>query len=493
LGLRKIDSVRILIHGLNFAPELVGVGKFTGEMAEWLAENGHDVRVVTAPPFNPASRVAPGYSAWLYRRENRLYPSAADVSKQGAIRCGSGHIAATNASPAASGTASAAAEGGLLVSEAGSRDGAPQAGRLSIFRCPLWVPRKPSAGKRALHLASFALSSFWSMLRQIPWRPQVVLVIEPTLCCAPSAWLTARMAGAKSWFHVQDFEVDAAFDLGLLTSLRLRRLVCGLEEKCMQGFDRVSTISEKMWLRLAQKGVEPSRCVLFPNWVDTRAIFPLQKASPLRAELGIPAEAVVALYSGTMAHKQGLEVLAEAARRLAARSELHFVFCGDGPARPALANVAAEIRNVHLLPLQPFDRLNDLLNLADIHLLPQRANVADLVMPSKLTGMMASGRPVVAGAPAATQLAEAVNGRGIGVPPEDASAFAWAIDQLASNAALREELGRTARAYAVAELEKNVVLRRFERDLLECVYRSQESGVAELGSLPVPGSRIHDL
>ncbi len=466
--------MRILIHGLNFAPELVGVGKFTGEIAEWLAENGHDVRVVTAPPFNPASKVAPGYSAWWYRRESRIYPCAANVSEHGSSPSGRPQMTASHTSAGASQTATVPTETGILISEVRSGKETRRAGRLSVVRCPLWVPRTPSAGKRVLHLASFAFVSFWTMLRQVPWKPEVVLVVEPTLFCAPNAWLTARLSGAKIWLHVQDFEVDAAFELGLLNSSALWRMVGWLEQKCMQSFDRVSTISEKMWLRLAQKGVEPSRCLLFPNWVDTGAIFPLQNPSPLRAELGIPRESVVALYSGTMAHKQGLEVLAEVVRRLVSRSELQFVFCGDGPVKPILANLEVETKNVRVLPLQPADRLNDLLNLADIHLLPQRANAADLVMPSKLTGMLASGRPVVASASAGTQLAEVVDGRGIVVPPGDVSAFSWAIEQLASHCGLREKLGRSARLYAVSKLEKKVVLRRFEQDLLEFVYGSPE-------------------
>jgi colanic acid biosynthesis glycosyl transferase WcaI len=452
---------------MNFAPELVGVGKFTGEMAEWLAESGHEVRAVTAPPFNPASSVAQGYSSWFYRREDRVYQRAADVSEHASIHSEGGYVSDSHALSAGSGAARASVEGGLLVAEPGSRDKAKQIGRLSIFRCPLWIPANPSAGKRILHLASFAFSSFWSMMRQIPWKPEVVLVIEPTLFCAPNGWLTARLSGANSWLHIQDFEADAAFALGLLTSSQLRRLVWRLEKKCMQCFDRVSTISEKMWLGLAEKGVQPSRCLLFPNWVDTSAIFPLPKPSPFRAELGISRDAVVALYSGTMAQKQGLEVLVEAARALSSHSELQFVFCGDGPSKATLTNLAAEMRNVHLLPLQPSNRLNELLNLADIHLLPQRANAADLVMPSKLTGMLASGRPVVAGAAGGTQLAEVVENRGIVVPPENCPAFAEAIDRLASHPELREKLGRNARDYAVSNLEKNAVLGRFEQELLK--------------------------
>ena len=453
--------MRILIHGLNFAPELVGVGKFTGEMSEWLGKRGHDVRVVTAPPFNPASKVFPGFSAWLYRQETSIYGSAAEVSDRGSMRSRSGEAAVSQVSSGSQ------ASSPVLVAEADSRNEMGQRGGLTVFRCPLWVPRQPSAAKRALHLLSFAFTGFWSMLRQVPWGPHVVLVIEPTLLCAPGAWLTARLSGAKTWFHVQDLEADAAFELGLLTSPHLRRLILAAEQQCMQRFDRVSTISQKMGLRLTQKGVKPSQYVLFPNWVDTESIFPLQNPSPMRNELRIPREATVCLYSGTMAHKQGLDVLAESVQKLGSRDEMHFVFCGDGPAKQTLASLALQMPNVHFLPLQPFERLNDLLNLADIHLLPQRADAADLVMPSKLTGMLASGRPVVASAARDTQLAQVVDGRGIVVPPGDPSAFAWAIDQLANHAGLREKLGRSARAYAVSDLERNVVLRRFEEELLK--------------------------
>lgn len=465
--------MRILIHGLNFAPELVGVGKFTGDMAEWLAERGHEVRVVTAPPFNPASQVFAGFSAWSYRREDRVYSTPDNSANPDPIR--GANVSVCNAKARDDGNPSASTRSGVLVSEVVSREGLTGAGHLSVFRCPLWVPSRPSGMKRVFHLASFAFTSLWNMLRQVPWHPEVVLVIEPTLLCAPTAWLTGWLSGARTWFHVQDFEVDAAFDLGLLTSPRFRRLAAFVEGSCMQGFDRVSTISEKMSLRLIQKGVEASRCLLFPNWVDTSAIFPLVSPSSLRRELGISPKAVVALYSGSMAHKQGVEVLAEVARELRSRDDLHFVFCGEGPVKSILADLTAQIKSVHLLPLQPLERLNDLLNLADIHLLPQRASAADLVMPSKLTGMLASGRPIVASAPTGTQLAAAVDGRGIVVPPEDVSSFVWAIDHLASHAELREKLGQSARACAVATLDKKAVLLRFEQELLRLISGASAS------------------
>jgi colanic acid biosynthesis glycosyl transferase WcaI len=418
--------VRILIHGLNFSPELVGVGKYTGEMAEWLAARGHEVRAVTAPPFNPEWKVAAGFSSWWYSRESCPPPS--------------GPVENSRKSPATGG--------------------------LTVLRCPLWVPRQPSGAKRILHLASFALASFLVMLRQVSWKPEIVLVVEPTLFCLPAALITGRFCQARTWLHVQDFEADAGFDLGLLKSGLLRSAIEWLEKKSMSAFDRVSTISEKMLATLASKGVARSAGRLFPNWVDTAAIAPLLRPSALRAQLGISAGEIVALYSGTMGRKQGLEILADAACRLSRREGLHFVFCGEGPGKLILSDLTGQLPNVQWIPLQPFARLNDLLNLADIHLLPQKANAADLVMPSKLTGMLASGRPVVATSRPGTQLTEVVRGRGIAVEPGDAAAFARAIEQLANDAALREKLGRNAREYAVSELQKESILSRLEQELL---------------------------
>jgi len=461
--------VRILIHGLNFTPELVGVGKYTGEMAQWLAAQGHEVRAVTAPPFNPQWKVADGFPSWRYAREDCVCRSEQNVGRSSLATQRTAAWAASETRAAEDGSPEHDAAAVAVLADPEECNHKIANGHLRIVRCPLWVPLQPSAGKRILHLASFALAGALAMLRQIAWKPQVVMVIEPTLFCLPAAWLTARLCGAETWLHVQDFEADAGFELGLLASTGLRRVIEFLERKSMSAFGRVSTISEKMLAKLVQKGVLRSACRLFPNWVDTNAIYPLAEPSPLRAELAISPTETVALYAGTMARKQGLEVMAEAARRLSNGSRVRFVFCGEGPGKAALANLTGALPNVQWIPIQPFERLNDLLNLADIHLLPQKADAADLVMPSKLTGMLASGRPVVATAHAGTQLALAVAGRGIVVEPGNAAVFAHAVEQLACDRRWREKLGRSAREYALSELEKESVLGSFERDLLQFV------------------------
>jgi colanic acid biosynthesis glycosyl transferase WcaI len=416
--------LRILVYGLNYAPELTGIGKYTGEMASWLAERGHKVHVVTAPPYYPAWRIRDDYRGTSYRTER--YP-----------------------------------------------------GQPVVRRTPLYVPERPTSLKRIAHLFSFMLGSIPIMMREMFRQPQVVFTVEPTFFGAPLALFVGKTIGAACWLHVQDFEVDAAFDLGLLPAEGpIHDLALRLESYFTDAFDRVSSISAKMVERSCAKGVRAERAVLFPNWVDVDAIRPLSleanRQNPILSELisHLPdlENKIIVLYSGNMGAKQGLELLAPLAEAFASDPRVHFIYCGDGAYRPQLEIDVAHCANVTLLPLQPFDRLNDLLNAADIHLLPQRAGAADLVMPSRLTGMLASGRPVIATADPGTQVALVVEGRGLAVPAEDTEALHAAVSHLVEDEELRLSLGRAAREYAVQYLGKQQVLERFELNLKALVY-----------------------
>lgn len=417
--------MRILILGINFSPETIGIGKYSGEMAEWLARRGHQVRVVTAPPHNPFWFVPARFKSWTYSREDRQYPD--------------------------------------LRTKNGNRESVP---KIKIIRCPLWVPRKPNGTRRLLYVASFGLSTWPVMLWQLIWRPEIVFVVEPTLACVPQALLVATCSRAISWLHVQDFELDAAFALGDLSSSWIKQWAQKIERILLRRFDRISAITDPMAERLGTKGVDRTRRLVFPNWVDTKMIYPLLTASPFREELGISPETTVLLYAGSMGKKQGLEQVAEAARRHVQYQGLLYVLTGEGPFRQTLMEMTKDLPNVIHLPLQSSERLNDLLNLADIHLLPQRAEAKDLVMPSKLTGMMASGRPIIATANSGTQLAAAVHGRGLVVKPDDLEAFVSAILSLANSKELRLKLGQEARKYALSQLDLEPILRTFELAML---------------------------
>jgi len=179
---------------------------------------------------------------------------------------------------------------------------------------------------------------------------------------------------------------------------------------------------------------------------------------------------VVALYSGNMGGKQGLELLADVARLMQEQEpSICFVFCGNGAGRADLVARCQGLSNVRFIDLQPLARLPDLLATADIHLLPQRADAADLVMPSKLTGMLASARPVVATAHPGTELANVVQACGLVVPPENPAAFSDALKLLAAYPVLCERLGAAGFLYAQENLDRDAVLAKFEADLQRVV------------------------
>jgi colanic acid biosynthesis glycosyl transferase WcaI len=404
--------MKILIVGLNFHPELVGIGKYTGELAAYLATQGHAVRVVTTPPYYPHWQILNGYHAWRYQKE----------TWQG----------------------------------------------VEIQRCPLWVPRRPTGLKRLIHLSSFAFSSLPALMAQLRWKPAVVLCIAPALMNAPFALAFARLRGTKAWLHIQDFELNAAVNLKILPARQfIYPLAQALERFILTRFDHVSTISENMCLLCIQKGVKPQRVFLLPNWVDMKKIYPLPGTSFLRTELNIPAQAFVALYHGNMGRKQGLDLLLETARLLllASRPDILFVLCGEGPAKKELIDHAASLPNIRFLELQPEDRLNDLVNLADVHLLPQLANAADLVMPSKLSTMLASGKPVIAGAYPGTQISQVLDTIGVLIQPENATALAESLINLYEHPSERLRLGNLSRTYACQHLDKEIILSRLQSSL----------------------------
>jgi colanic acid biosynthesis glycosyl transferase WcaI len=228
----------------------------------------------------------------------------------------------------------------------------------------------------------------------------------------------------------------------------------------------VSTISGRMVERLLSKGVQQKKARYFPNWVDLNRIRP--SANPAyRTQLGIGSAATVVLFSGTLGGKQGLTVIPAAARVLAERHDILFVICGDGVMKPTLQEAAADLSNVIFMPLQPLGRLADLLSMADIHLLPQSPDAADLVLPSKLSGMLASGRPVVATCQSGTEIAEIVSQCGLVVAPEDSQELARAVVELADHRNFRLDLGRRARGLAEARFGRDAVLGEMFNSLTE--------------------------
>lgn len=179
------------------------------------------------------------------------------------------------------------------------------------------------------------------------------------------------------------------------------------------------------------------------------------------------------LYSGNLGAKQGLNVLLEAAERLSDQPRIRFVIAGEGPAKPDLIARYGALPNVRFSPFQPYERFSTFLGLADLHVLPQEADAADLVLPSKLGGMLASGRRIVAMAAPATELAAFLADAAILVEPGDASVLAAAIR--AAAAMRRDDKGQAERRRSLAlRLSKRRGLMSFAAALVDGASKPAE-------------------
>ncbi len=402
--------MKLLVYGINYLPEKTGIGKYTGEMCQWFAAQGHDVSVITAQPYYPEWQLHQGYKN-NFRKE-------------------------------------------VL-------DG------VTVYRHPLHVPQKLSGARRILHEISFILSSSlgWLRMSLLP-RFDIVICIAPPFHSGLMGLAYRRIKRSKLIYHVQDLQVDASRDLGIIRNSTLLSFLERTERSILRHVDLVSSISEGMIAKLNEK-IPSLQIVSLPNWVDTEFIQPLAKDRSLRYEWGLTDDDFVVLYSGNLGEKQGLEVLLDAAASLLSNSRIRIFICGNGGMKSVLEEQAEarKLTNITFKDLQPASRLPQLLSTADAHLVLQRKAAEDLVMPSKLTGILAAGGFSIVASSEGSSLYHMVDRHKFGViiPPEDSESLIRAIDDAATRDLSQYRL--EARSFAMEFLEKDKILTSFEEQL----------------------------
>ena len=397
---------KILFIGLNYAPEPIGIGPYSAGLCEGLVERGHEVRAIVGQPYYPAWKLFERFkSQWKSSVENGV----------------------------------------------------------SITRCPHYIPANPTGRKRMAHHMSFASSCYPpARMARLEMAPDIVVTVAPSMIAAPVAVRMARRAGVPLWMHVQDFEVGAALATGLIDAEgRTAQAAAAFEDRMLHAADVVSAISQPMCELARTKGVDPERIVEIRNWANHFAGIEGACGNSLRAEWGLE-DKTVALYSGNIANKQGLDVVVDAAKLLAHREDIAFVIVGEGPNRANLERRAQGLTNIQFRDLQPPENVGSMLKTADIHLLPQLAEAADLVLPSKLGNMLASGRPIIATVMPGTGVARELVNCGVIVPPETPEAIAQTVQTLAAHPAYRESMGEAAIRRARKAWSQEAVLDRFE-------------------------------
>jgi colanic acid biosynthesis glycosyl transferase WcaI len=410
--------MKLIINSLNYSPELTGIGKYNGEMCPELVKRGVEVNAIVAPPYYPEWEVHSGYSQWLFKQQM---------------------------------------DNGVKVT-----------------RCPLYVPKNVTTVKRLVHLCSFAFTSGLALMSKVFSKPDVIVIVQPTLFCAPIALLVAKVTGAKSIMHVQDYEIDAMFGLGMMGDGKATKFVKGVESWLMKRFDAISTISYSMIENAKAKGVDENKIIHFPNWSDTEFVTPQTCGNALKAEWGFEPNDKVILYAGNIGNKQGLEIVLEAAKHFASNPELKFVLVGAGTYVETLKQLATEqsLLNVYFKPLQPWEKVPQMLALASIHLVVQKKGAADAVLPSKLTNILSAGGHALVTAEQHTELGKiADNHPGIFtcVEPENTEAFIGGINQLLEQNAVSHNL--VAREFAEQYLAKDKILDQFVSDVEHLIQK----------------------
>jgi colanic acid biosynthesis glycosyl transferase WcaI len=401
--------MRVIVWGINYAPEFTGIAPHSVALCEFLRGLGHDVETVTSFSYYPTWQKRPEDRGRLYRTD-----TVNDVR---------------------------------------------------VHRCWHFVPAKVSALKRILHEGSFVFTSTLRVLT-LP-RPDVYVVVSPPLLLGAAGWFAGKLKRTPFVFHVQDMQPDAAVGLGMLKASWFTRALYGLEAFAYRHAARVSGITRGMLKTFRKKGVPESKLIYFPNAIDLKSAASAPARGEFRSRHGFAPDEFLAVYAGNLGVKQGLDVLLETAPLLR-DPRIRFLICGDGAQREALAARAREINlpNFSMLPLQAGRDYQALLVDADLCFITQQAGAGNSFFPSKLLGLLAEAKPVVTVAAPECELALSLGegGFGVNVPPGRPRELADLLDALAKDPERLAQFGAAGRRY-VEQFEKGKVMHNFSEEL----------------------------
>jgi colanic acid biosynthesis glycosyl transferase WcaI len=323
-----------------------------------------------------------------------------------------------------------------------------------------WMPRK---GKHVLYRIltwfGFHVVSTIGGILEGP-RPDLVLTPSPPLTIGVSAWLIARIRGAKVIYNVQEIYPDVAVNVGAVQNRCLIWCLSFLENLVYRKAHAITVISVRMRDRLIEKGVPAIKLSVIPNFVDTRNFAPLPKDNVFSRQHGLWDKFVVS-YAGNMGRLQQLDVLVEAAALLAANPRIHFLLMGSGTEAEALRQLAAAkgLRNVIFLKHQPYVVMPEAYAAMDACYVSQAIGTSSDGIPSKIYRILSSARPVLACTDVGSDLAKLVEEAraGIVVTSADARVVANAICKAADDEKSWAQLGRNGRDHVVAQYDRSIV------------------------------------
>ena len=240
--------------------------------------------------------------------------------------------------------------------------------------------------------------------------------------------------------------------------------------------DRVVAIGETMKLRLVHKGAREGRIEVIPNWVDTSEIQPHPRRNVWSAARGLDDELVV-MHSGNIGHAQDLDTLVRAATFLRDLDRLRIMVIGFGARHGELTRLAQRLevtRTVQFLDYQPREQLPFSLATGDLHYVGLARGLSGYVVPSRLYGILAAGRPALVSADADSEIVRIVEevGCGIVVPPGRPELVASVIRDVAEGRLSLVGMGDLGRAWVEREADREVAFDRYRRVVADVVASS---------------------
>ena len=391
---------KITLIGLNFYPEDTAIGLYSKQLVDYLTVNGYDVQVLTGFPYYPSWKIADSYTdkSKLYREEI---------------------------------------------------DG------IDIIRYKQYIPKTPTFLKRILLLIDFTIGVYWNSFKIK--ETDLVVTIVPFTSTVLVGNLLAKRKKAKHWVHIQDFEFDAAADTNLIgTKSKIFKLLFWVEKKLLNKTNAISTISNAMLEKLKDKVNTNKNTHLLPNWVDVDLINPNKhKQHPY-----LTSNKFKIVYSGNIGEKQDWELFLDVVKTITDNT-IEFIVIGNGAKKDWFLEQIKNLENVTYHNFVPYEALPDLLCSADLHVLFQKNNVIDTVMPSKILGMMSSGKPSLITGNIKSEVASIMNKANAGVYLSNPNSK----DVIKTIDAIKQEnnnYGKNARVYVSNHFSSIEILKQFK-------------------------------
>lgn len=402
--------MRILFLTMYYQPDSAATGILMAELAEELAEQGHEVQVVTSMPHYSTNSVWKEYRHKLWMRERQ--------------------------------------------------------GKIQVQRVWSYVPvNKDKLLPRFFSYLSFTLLS--AVAGILMPRPDVIVTPSPSppLTNGVSAYLLGKLRGVPFITNIQDIYPDVAIRMGVMKNPMIIAGYKKLERFVYTHSSAITVISEGFRSNLATKGVPEGKIDIIPNFIDTTFILPHPRRNSFSAEQGWD-DKFVSLFAGNVGMSQGLDTVLEAAARLQDIPDLLFAILGNGASKPALMAQAETLglKNIQFLPYQSYDRVPELYSAADLGLIPLRRGFTNDSVPSKLFTIMGVARPLIASVDAHSETAQVIaeSGCGLCIEPEDPQALADAVRTLYESRERAEEMGRRGRRHVETHYTRVSVARQYE-------------------------------